>query len=274
MRLENTAESPVQLFNRRVSATTREWPLLAYPTRFDLGNARVVSLDVAALCGDMTPVGQRQTAIAYLLALHVLSHDLFMDPQTAPIVPVRYQTYHRDRVEALLATPKKICIDEKHRCGGLRAVDAQIVRFMREGRKANVHIALASQMLDNFTAEMAELATTIYIMEYTSDDGAEAVRAKFSLSASAMRELRVHGTGTTPAGAPFLGVFRTERRDAGAAAVPDPRPHRTVGAVDHGGGSVGARPAVRTLRAAAGARGLGARVSGRHDQNRTPAPVG
>lgn len=211
MRLENTAESPVQLFNRRVSAATREWPLLAYPTRFDLGNARVVSLDVAALCGDMTPVGQRQTAIAYLLALHVLSHDLFMDPQTAPIAPVRYQTYHRDRVEALLATPKKICIDEKHRCGGLRAVDAQIVRFMREGRKANVHIALASQMLDDFTAEMAELATTIYIMEYTSDDGAEAVRAKFSLSASAMRELRVHGTGPTPAGAPFLGVFRTKR---------------------------------------------------------------
>lgn len=162
MRLENTAESPVQLFNRRISAATREWPLLAYPTRFDLGPARVVSLDVAALCGDMTPVGQRQTAIAYLLALHVLSQDLFLDSQTAAIAPAAYRNYHRERIATLLATPKKFCIDEKHRCGGLAAVDAQIVRFMREGRKVNVHMALASQILDDFTAEMVELATTIY----------------------------------------------------------------------------------------------------------------
>ena len=211
MRLENTAESPVQLFNRMVSAATREWPLLAYPTRFDLGNARVASLDVAALCGDMTPVGQRQTAIAYLLALHVLSHDLFLDLQTATRAPPRYQTHHRNRIESLLAYPKQFCIDEKHRCGGITAVDAQIVRFMREGRKANVHVALASQILSDFTDEMAELATTLYIMEYTSDETAEAVRAKFSLSVSALAELRTHGTGPTPAGAPFLGVFRTKR---------------------------------------------------------------
>jgi intracellular multiplication protein IcmB len=210
MRLESTSESPVQLFNRVVSATTREWPLLAYPTRFDLGNARVASLDVAALCGDMTPVGQRQTAIAYLLALHVLSHDLFMDSLTAAIATPRYQTYHGDRAEALLTYPKKFCIDEKHRCGGITAVDAQIVRLMREGRKANVHVALASQILSDFTDDMVELATTIFIMEYTSDERAEVIRAKFSLSAAALAELRTHGTGPTPAGAPFLGVFRTK----------------------------------------------------------------
>ena len=51
MRLEATAESPVQWFSCAISAATREWPMLAYPTRFDLGNARVVGLDVAALCG-------------------------------------------------------------------------------------------------------------------------------------------------------------------------------------------------------------------------------
>lgn len=47
MSLSGTAESPVALFNRVISAATREWPILAYPSRFDLGNARVASLDVA-----------------------------------------------------------------------------------------------------------------------------------------------------------------------------------------------------------------------------------
>ena len=211
MRLENTAESPVQLFNRMISAATREWPILAYPTRFDLGNARVASLDVAALCGDMTPVGQRQTAIAFMLAMHVLSHDLFQDSSVAALGPDRYKRYHDERAESLLAYPKKFCIDEKHRCGGAPAVDSQIVRWEREGRKANVHIALASQILDDFTDEMVELATAVYIMEYTSDEMSERARRKFSISASALEELRVHGTGPTPAGASFLGVFRTKR---------------------------------------------------------------
>ena len=211
MSLAETAESPVALFERAVSAATREWPILARPTRFDLGNARVAGLDVAALCGDMTPVGQRQTAIAYLLAMRVLSHDLFLDGSVEALAPDRYRRHHAARAEHLLAHPKKICLDEKHRCGGSRAVDAQVVRWMREGRKANVHIALASQILDDFSDEMAELATTVYIMEYSSDEMAERARLKFSLSRSALAELRAHGTGPTPAGAPFLGVFRTKR---------------------------------------------------------------
>ncbi|NJN45907.1 MAG: hypothetical protein HC808_04855 [Candidatus Competibacteraceae bacterium] len=211
MRLEDTAESPIQLFNRVISASTREWPMLAYPTRFDLGNARVASLDVAALCGDMTAVGQRQTAIAYMLARHVLGRDLFLDAQTATLAPPRYRSHHQNVVEKLLAYPKKFCADEKHRCGSSSAINAQFVRDMREGRKANVQVALASQILEDFSDEMAELATTVYIMEYGSDETAEDVRAKFSLSPSALAQLRIHGTGPTAAGAPFLCALRTKR---------------------------------------------------------------
>ena len=123
MRLEATAESPVQWFSRAISAATREWPMLAYPTRFDLGNARVVGLDVAALCGDMTPSVRRQTAIAYLLAMHVLSHDVFWDASTTERAPERYRAHHRDRMNACGRTAQ-ILHGRKHRCGGIAAIDA------------------------------------------------------------------------------------------------------------------------------------------------------
>lgn len=210
MVLKNTSESPVQLFNRVISAVTREWPMLAYPTRVDFGNARVVSLDVAALCGDMTPAGRRQTAIAYMVAMHVLSHDLFMSAEVAASAPAAYRAYHQDRAETVLAEPQRFCLDELHRAAGIPAVIVQIIRRMREGRKENVQIALASQLLSDFSPEMADLATTVFIMEYPSDATADEIRAKFSLSASALEELRVYGTGPTAAGAPFLGVFRTK----------------------------------------------------------------
>lgn len=211
MRLVGTAESPIQLFNRIVSAATREFPLLAHPTRFDLGNARVAALDVAALCGDMTPVGQRQTAVAYLLARHILGRDLFLDDHLARAAPPRYRAYHARRFEEHLAYPKKFCVDEKHRCGPIAAINAQLVRDQREGRKNNVQVALASQILTDFSAEMIELASSVYIMEYGNDDTAEDVREKFSLPASAIELLRVYGNGPTPDGAPFLCAMKTKR---------------------------------------------------------------
>lgn len=211
MRLVGTAESPVQLFNRIVSAATREFPMLAYPTRFDLGNARIAALDVAQLCGDMTPIGQRQTAVAFMLARHALGRDLFLDESIAALAPERYRAYHLKRFEDNLAYPKKLCVDEKHRCGPVSAVNAQLVRDMRESRKMNVHIDLASQILSDFTAEMVDLATCEYIMEYGNDDQAEAVREKFSLPRSAIELLRTYGNGPTADGAPFLCVMKTKR---------------------------------------------------------------
>ncbi len=211
MRLVDTAESPIQLFNRVVSAATREFPILAYPTRFDLSNARVAALDVAALCGDMTPVGQRQTAVAYLLARHLLGRDLFLDDHLARAAPLRYRAYHARRFEEHLAYPKKFCVDEKHRCGPIAAVNAQLVRDQREGRKNNVQVALASQILTDFSDEMIELASSVYVMEYGNDETAAGVREKFSLPASAMDLLRVHGHGPTPDGAPFLCAMKTKR---------------------------------------------------------------
>jgi len=211
MRLVGTAESPIQLFNRIISAATREFPLLAHPTRFDLGNARVAALDVAALCGDMTPVGQRQTAVAYLLARHILGRDLFLDDHLARAAPPRYRAYHARRFEEHLAYPKKFCVDEKHRCGPIAAINAQLVRDQREGRKNNVQVALASQILTDFSAEMIELASSVYIMEYGNDDTAEDMREKFSLPASAIELLRVYGNGPTPDGAPFLCAMKTKR---------------------------------------------------------------
>ncbi|MCP5037915.1 MAG: hypothetical protein GY945_09985 [Rhodobacteraceae bacterium] len=211
MTLMGTGESPIKLFSRTISAATREFPVLAYPTQFDIGNARIASLDIASLCGDMTAIGQRQTAIVYMLARHILARDLFLDEHSARYAPALYQRYHQRLFEENQAYPKKFCMDEKHRCGPIAAVNAQIIRDKREGRKNNVHVDLASQIMTDFTDEMIELASTVYIMEYGNDDMAEEAREKFSLPRSAMEQLRTYGHGPTAEGAPFLCSMKTKR---------------------------------------------------------------
>ena len=162
--------------------------------------------DVAALCGDMTPSvsGKPPSPICWRCMCSVTMCFGTRPPPserpsaTAPITATGMNACGRTHANsAWTKTPLRWY--RRHRRAD-RALDA-------EGRKANVHTAVASQILSDFSDDMAELATTIHIMEYSSDDQAAAVRAKFSLSAAALAALRTYGTGPTAAGAPFLGCF-------------------------------------------------------------------
>src|SRR3546814_16914769 len=78
---------------------------------------------------------------------------------------------------------------------------------MSEGRKWGIHIALASQLLDDFDKDMVDMATGIWIMGVGTDRAAKEAQAIFGLSATATEIVRRDLRGPGPAGAPFLAVL-------------------------------------------------------------------
>ena len=52
------------------------------------------------------------------------------------------------------------------------AVRSQVIRDVREGRKWGVQIALSSQLLDDFTNDMVDLATGVWILGSALSDRA------------------------------------------------------------------------------------------------------
>jgi len=125
-------------------------------------------------------------------------------------VPEKYRAFHEARIRDLRETPKRICYDEFHRTANSPAVRAQVIRDVREGRKWGVQIVLASQLLDDFTKDMVDLATGVWICGTAVSDRAIGETAdRFGLSDTARWVMRYKLTGPRPTGAPVLLLLST-----------------------------------------------------------------
>ena len=71
-----TSESLIDAFARMISSAVREYPILSRVTHFDIGEAKVVALDLDEVAKSGGDAADRQTAVMYMLARYVFSSAL------------------------------------------------------------------------------------------------------------------------------------------------------------------------------------------------------
>jgi intracellular multiplication protein IcmB len=201
-----TGERVVDMCARMISTTVREYAIMQRPTAFDIGDARVVALDLDEIAPKGGGPADKQTALMYMLARFVLARDYYMNPEIISFIPQDYKTWHAPRIKRLRETPKRLVYDEFHRTSNAAAVRAQVLVDMREGRKWGVHIALASQLLKDFDDDMVDMASGIWILG-AQDRAADEAAQMFKLSPTARDIIQYQLTGPGPKGAPFLAVL-------------------------------------------------------------------
>lgn len=205
-----TGETLINAFARMISSAVREYPVLSRVTSFDLGEARIVSLDLDEVAKTGGEAADRQTAVMYMLARYVLARHYYLTEDNINDMPGQYRDFHRNRIAELREDPKRIVMDEFHRTSKARAVRDQVIVDMREGRKWNVQIVLISQSLDDFDSVMVEFATSIYIMDAGPSQTIEKTTKIFGLSPTAQTALRTRVHGPREGGATFLAQFATK----------------------------------------------------------------
>lgn len=205
-----TGESLINSFSRMISGAVREYPILSRVTVFDIGDARVVSLDLDEVAKSGGDAADRQTAVMYMLARYVMARSYYLTEESLGQVPEQYKIYHKERVNEIKEDPKRIVYDEFHRTSKSAAVRDQVIIDMREGRKWNVQIALLSQSLDDFDAIMVDFATSIYIMDAGPSQAIEKTVKIFGLSDTAKDALRTRVHGPREGGCTFLAQFATK----------------------------------------------------------------
>lgn len=202
-------ESLIDMFKRCIMSSLRSYPILVYPTQLDLGDARVVSLDLNDVAqGSGSAMDVKQTAIVYMLARYVLAKDFYLSTDESKMAPPDYRDHHLARITRIRETPKRLIFDEFHRTKGATGVRQQVIVDMREGRKYGVQIALASQMLDDFDDEMLGLGSGFWIMGCGNEQDRENTRKRFGLGETAGASLSLlNGPLPGGRGAPFLAVL-------------------------------------------------------------------
>ena len=208
--VESTSENIINAFERMISSSIREFPILAGVTKFDASDARICALDLMDVSPQGDDTANRQTAIMYMLARHALVRSWWVGPEMISVVPDKYKFYHEARIQDIMETPKRLCYDEFHRTNGSISVRAQIIRDVREGRKRGVQIALSSQLLDDFDDDMIDLATGVWVLGTAiSDQAVDNIVDRFGLSETARNVIRFKLTGPKSIGAPVLFVLGT-----------------------------------------------------------------
>lgn len=206
-----TGEPLIQAFGRMLSSAVREYPILSNITQFDIGDARIVSLDLDEVAKSGGDAAERQTAVMYMLARYALARHYYLTEDSLGDIPDAYREYHRERIAEIREDAKRIVYDEFHRTSKARAVRDQVILDMREGRKWNVQIALISQSLDDFDPVMVEFATSIFIMDAGPEQAIKRSTEIFGLSETARVALKTRVHGPREGGATFLAQFSTKQ---------------------------------------------------------------
>ncbi|MBV9575196.1 MAG: type IV secretion protein IcmB [Gammaproteobacteria bacterium] len=205
-----TGEPLIQAFSRMISSAIREYPILSNITKFDIGDARVVSLDLDEVAKSGGDAAERQTAVMYMLARYALARHYYLTEDALSDVNEAYREYHKQRISEIREDSKRIVYDEFHRTSKARAVRDQVILDMREGRKWNVQIALISQSLDDFDPVMVEFGTSIFIMDAGPEQAIKRSTEIFGLSETARVALKTRVHGPREGGATFLAQFATK----------------------------------------------------------------
>ena len=205
-----TGESLINAFSRMISAAVREYPILSQPSKFDLGEARIISLDLDEVAKSGGDAANRQTAVMYMLARYILARDFYLTDENVADMPSSYRIYHEKRIMEIREDPKRLVLDEFHRTAKTPAVREQVIVDMREGRKWKVQVALLSQSIEDFDSVMIEFATSIFIMDAGPEQAIRKTSEIFGLSQTAQNALRSRVHGPREGGATFLAQFATK----------------------------------------------------------------
>ncbi|CAM4428010.1 MAG: hypothetical protein LEGION0398_MBIBDBAK_00464 [Legionellaceae bacterium] len=205
-----TGEPLINAFGRMISSAVREYPILSRVTNFDIGEARIVSLDLDEVAKSGGDAADRQTAVMYMIARYVMAKHYYLTEENLADFPSMYRDFHRTRIAEIREDPKRIIFDEFHRTSKAQAVRDQVIVDMREGRKWKVQIALLSQSVEDFDPVMIEFATSIYIMDAGPAQAIEKSARIFGLSNTAQVALRTRVHGPKEGGATFLAQYATK----------------------------------------------------------------
>lgn len=213
-----TGQPILNSFQRMISEIVRDYPILASHTRFSLGSARIVSLDLMHVTpGGASEAAKKQTALMYMLARQVLTRDFFLAEEdfnrAAEVgdLPEIYLDYHQKRARENLLIPKLINMDEFHRTGKIAMIIEQVLQDAREGRKFNIDIKIASQLIEDFPPSIIAVATSLFVCNAGSEQSIEYLDSEFKLTEGEKQILRYQLTGPTAAGAPVWALFKLKK---------------------------------------------------------------
>lgn len=202
----------IDVFMRSVTTALREYALLSTYTRFDIGDARVIAIDLEeVLASSSSEDGRRRAAIMMMFARQLGAKNYFLkwEDEFELLVPDRYRVYQEARTKVMFETLKFLEYDEFHNAQGMSDVLREVKQDFREGRKYNVVPLLSSQLFSDFDDDLVETANNFFVLGVGSAGAAGQLQKAFHLTDAERMTILNKCLGPSSLGAPMFGLFKT-----------------------------------------------------------------
>ena len=211
-------EEITQAVWRYLAEAKRSYPVFSKPTKFDLGDAKVIALDLDKVTPKEGKKAQRQSGVFYMLARFVGANKFFIGQKDVDEAPKKYREYHQQKMLAMKREPKRICYDEAHRI--FKAKDqlsqqivSDIETFARESRKWNLSIGLYSQDILDFPQIIIDLASNVFILGSNTKGTTEKLANMYKLNDTLIDTLDRIGKPNKK-GSQLIAIFKTSQGPA------------------------------------------------------------
>lgn len=210
------SEPILRVYSRLLSEAIRKYPIIGGPTVWDIGTARVLSINVEQAI-DKQRSGGQQNALMYMLALFVTTRNFLLNEDLIPSYDMECRDYHKARIMQFRQCKKLIQVDEYHRAKGIAPLENMIQIFLREGGKWDIGTTLISHLAKDFPDGFLSWVTSMYVLSPQSEEAAVSIARELkvidkapSIVDAMMSQIQLPGK----AGSTFVGIFRTKHGES------------------------------------------------------------
>jgi len=201
----------VASFVTGVRESVGDFPVFSGQTNFDIGSARIISLDLQDVALKGSDSAKKQTALMYMMARQSFMKKLAFSLEDMPFFDDHAKPYYQRLITELVDEYKVLCMDELHMTEGHVGLREQLMSDGRVSRKWQMEICLASQLMEDF-GEMGKIATSLFVLDAGTEATRRWMRENIGLSPVEERALvdNVRGPADDGSGTTFLAKFVTK----------------------------------------------------------------
>lgn len=188
-------EPLIEVFCRSMQNIIETYKIISGVTQFDLGDARIVSLDLFEVAKNNTNIEKVQATLMYMFGTNLVASKFMLNPDQQAEVPVKhnvqpntytninlYKKWFVEYATNIGDTRKRFCIDELHIPISLEAMETYIVNIARLLRKRNTELMVATQSIQDVPQRLRSNLTTLNILSPATEDDLAIYKKEFNVN--------------------------------------------------------------------------------------------
>lgn len=217
--VRSTSENICRYIERKLEGALNKYPIISGVTKFDIGNSRIVSLDLDEVAKGVGESAEKRLRLMYFLAYFTLTKRIFtgkehlseMKEDKSGLFTFDYKELHKKYIAEIERSPKRFSGDEIHRFKKDPMAQQLQALSIREGRKWKIDIMQASQNGTDFDEDMIKLATDIVILGRGNAANISSLKQQFSLPSNLVERLESSMRRPSKEGSTLISLVETDK---------------------------------------------------------------